>query len=112
MGFNAIYYADMEAVKSREGFCSVWGMTKYNGKLVGDINNPAEGFDNMRSLYYSQHSGPRLVVIDHQWQDQPTWLDLWRLADQAIRESGDESHTFIEYFDYLHRGVYELITGS
>jgi hypothetical protein len=41
----------------------------------------------------------------------PTWNDLRVAADQAIRESGDAHHIFIEGFD-LNGSELELITGS
>jgi hypothetical protein len=41
-----------------------------------------------------------------------TWLDLWRLAEQAIRKSGDMQHYFIELFKVQGDGVLELFTGS
>lgn len=40
-------------------------------------------------------------------------MDLYKIADELIRESGDEHHIFIEYFIYDEkRDVWELITGS
>jgi len=41
-----------------------------------------------------------------------TWLDMWRYAEQAIKESGDGHHLFIEGFYDRGDGVIELITGS
>jgi len=41
-----------------------------------------------------------------------TWLDMWKYADQAIKESEDEHHLFIERFYDRGDGVIELITGS
>ena len=41
-----------------------------------------------------------------------TWMDMWKFAEQAIRESGDDHHMFIERFYDRGDGVIELITGS
>ena len=41
-----------------------------------------------------------------------TWMDMWKFAEQAIRESGDDHHMFIEMFYDRGDGVIELITGS
>ena len=44
----------------------------------------------------------------------PTWADLYRAADQAIEESGDDHHVFIEGFcKYAtDNSMLELTTGS
>ena len=50
------------------------------------------------------------VVVD---MVGPTWLDLWRTADNAIRESGDMHHIFIESIELNEdRTEYVLVTGS
>ena len=41
-----------------------------------------------------------------------TWIYLWECAEQAIKESGDGHHIFIEGFKDRGDGVIELITGS
>jgi len=41
-----------------------------------------------------------------------TWLDMWKFAEQAIRESEDSHHMFIEAFYDRGDGVIELVTGS
>lgn len=40
-----------------------------------------------------------------------SWLDLWRVADQAMRDSGDIGHRFIENFR-RERGRLRLYVGS
>jgi hypothetical protein len=44
----------------------------------------------------------------------PTWADLYRAADQAIEESGDDHHCFIEGFCKYATddSMLELTTGS
>jgi hypothetical protein len=44
----------------------------------------------------------------------PTWADLYRAADQAIEESGDDHHCFIEGFGRYatDNSILELTTGS
>lgn len=44
----------------------------------------------------------------------PTWADLYRAADQAIEESGDDHHCFIEGFGKYATddSMLELTTGS
>lgn len=43
-----------------------------------------------------------------------TWFDMWKVAEQAMRLSGDEHHQFIEAFveDNKKPGHFKLVTGS
>lgn len=43
-----------------------------------------------------------------------TWLELWKIADQIIKNSGDEHHIFIENFEPINptTGAFKLNTGS
>ena len=43
-----------------------------------------------------------------------TWFDMWKLADQIMRQSGDTHHIFIEAFveDKKKPGHFKLVTGS
>lgn len=43
--------------------------------------------------------------------DNTTWLDMWRLADKLIKDSGDLHHTFIEDF-VVNDDEVTLLTGS
>lgn len=42
----------------------------------------------------------------------PTYLQLWQIADRLIRQSGDLHHVFVEYFFIKGDGILELSTGS
>ncbi len=41
-----------------------------------------------------------------------TWGDIYRAADQAIRNSGDQHHIFIEAFELRNGNELHLVTGS
>lgn len=41
-----------------------------------------------------------------------TWADIYRAADQAIRNSGDDHHCFIEGFEVKNGNELHLYTGS
>lgn len=41
-----------------------------------------------------------------------TWADIYRAADQAIRNSGDEHHIYIEDFVVKNGHELHLVTGS
>lgn len=43
--------------------------------------------------------------------ENTTWLDMWRLADKLIKDSGDLHHTFIEDF-VVNEDEVTLLTGS
>lgn len=42
----------------------------------------------------------------------PTWLDLWKIADNAIRATGDLHHVFFEGIYKQKNGTYRLSMGS
>ena len=42
----------------------------------------------------------------------PTWGDIYRAADWAIRNSGDSDHIFIEDFVVKNNNELHLVTGS
>jgi hypothetical protein len=42
----------------------------------------------------------------------PTWGDIYRAADWAIRNSGDSHHIFIEHFELKNGNELHLVTGS
>lgn len=41
-----------------------------------------------------------------------TWGDIYRAADWAIRNSGDQHHIFIEHFELKNGNELHLVTGS
>ncbi len=70
-------------------------------------------FHSIWSIYsvddlYAQHpyKGAAEVVYKDHWGEGPVtvpvegdrWIDLWRAADAAIVQSGDEHHVFVEQF--------------
>ena len=46
------------------------------------------------------------VVID------PTWIDIAKLADNMIQQTGDKHHIFLEGIEKQDDGTYEFIMGS
>lgn len=65
--------------------------------------------------------GPVLIRYDQHWGDNPvsvtvtnpTYMDLWRAANELILKSGDTHHVFVENF--VHDSKYNswlLSTGS
>lgn len=90
------------AVQEAEGFVSVW--SDYD---VADMD--------------SLHPYPADAVVVYETYDTetarspvkgPTWRDLYRAADCAIRESGDRHHIFIEGFRLENGNELHMWTGS
>lgn len=89
-------------VKSEIGARSIWSIYE-----VADLDQ-----------LHSYPSGLFVVYKDH-WGNEPqhcaiygnTWRDLYRAADNCIRNSGDEHHVFIEGFR-LDGDKLILTTGS
>lgn len=83
---------------------SVWSMDTDLLKQV------APAIEGEARIIYKAHWGPNEPQID---LVDPTFVDLYRAAEQLIRESGDEHHVFIEDFEYNKwLDVWELVTGS
>ena len=67
--------------------------------------------------FLSNHPWPSDVFVCYQggWHVPvfgPTWGDVYRAADWAIRNSGDEHHIFIEGFELRNGNELHLTTGS
>jgi hypothetical protein len=62
-------------------------------------------------LRYFHHWGPKPVHVPIEGKK---WVDLWAAANEAMRQSGDDHHFFIEAFipDPDKPKVLELSTGS
>lgn len=86
-----------ENVKSQFGFDTIWSMYE-----IEDLD--------LRHPYSSD------AIVCYQGQHVPVtginWTDVYRAADQAIRDSGDDHHIFIEGFRLKNGNELHLITGS
>ena len=77
-------------VQETHGFASIWSM--YH---VQDFD-AAHPYASDVSIKYRDHWGRN--EDRHYPVMGSTWLVVWRAADQAIQESGDDHHAFIEGF--------------
>lgn len=68
---------------------SVWSLHE-----VADLRQP-HPFPDAVQVVYRDHWGPKEICIGIRGS---TWADLYRAADQAIAQSGDRHHVFIEAF--------------
>ncbi len=96
------YYGEF---KSNNGLRSIWSIFKLpvHGFLK-DHPYPSDAF-----VVYTQHWGEGRK---HYPVQGTTWADLYRAADLAIRESGDDHHIFIEHFELRNGNELHLSTGS
>lgn len=95
-------------VAESAGFSSVWSLLDVKNL---HHNHPYTGVNVLQYDYESSHRrwqpGTLMIPIKG-----PRWIHLWEAADQAIRESGDDHHIFIEGFRKNEDGTLSLYTGS
>jgi uncharacterized Fe-S cluster-containing protein len=90
-------------LRDEHKFVSIWSVYE-----VQDINDEPN-FGSCKSVLYTRHWGKPVEV--ELPEDECTWLDLWKAAEQCIVLSNDNHHIFIEDFKQKD-GKLELITGS
>lgn len=113
-GLDNAYKQDNEAyerqskhydeISEKHGFKSIWSVHE-----VTDLNAPFAGAAT--HVAYENHWGDEVAPVPINGN---TWVDLWRAAETAIKQSGDTHHVFIEGFTPSHtqEGVLVLSTGS
>jgi hypothetical protein len=95
--------AHYDKISEENGFTTIWSVYE-----VADLNAPFAGAAT--KLAYKDHWGKKEVVVPINGN---TWVDLWRAAEAAIKQSGDTHHIFIEAFIPSNvTGVLVLSTGS
>lgn len=83
---------------------SVWSIFE-----VEDFTSDDEPFPAATHLRYDGGFGK---AVELELQVQPAnWMELWRTADEAIKQSGDSHHIFIESLNLVD-GVVVLSCGS
>lgn len=92
------HYSD---IAEELGAISTWSVSE-----VENLNEP-HPYGNVTQLAYRGMGRPVHVEIKG-----PTWKDLYRAADKAIRLSCDTHHIFIEGFSPSNPGELKLSTGS
>ena len=84
-------------VKLNSGFDAIWSAEDV------DFDQP---HPFVSDAFIQYHGAKRYPIMG------PTWLDVYRAADLAIRDSGDQHHIFIEAFRPLDDNTVTLHTGS
>ncbi len=96
------YYSEFQR---DNGLRSIWSI--YELPIHGFLHEhpyPSDAF-----VVYTQHWGEGRK---HYPVQGTTWADLYRAADAAIRDSGDDHHIFIEHFKLKNGNELHLSTGS
>ncbi len=98
------YYAEYQRGHSLRSIWSIFDLP------VGGFDQ-VDPFKGVTHLVYKDHWGEDAVVEEIKG---PTWGDLYRAADAAIRKSGDDHHIFIEHFYTVAEQPHQLrlTTGS
>ena len=78
---------------------AIWSMYELN---VGGFQEPHPYPGDATVVY----QGERVPVFGF------TWGDIYQAADQAIQNSGDQHHIFIEAFELKSGNELHLVTGS
>lgn len=97
----------LKALQKKHQLRSIWSVTKV---AASDMNKKTP----LLSKITYQSWGPTQTHTFNE-PTEITWLELWKIADKLIRDSGDEHHIFIES---LYRSTctgsteYYLSTGS
>lgn len=91
--------------KGANGLMSIWSMFELPVNcFLQNHPYPSDAF-----VCYAEHWGKGRK---HYPVLGPTWGDVYRAADLAIRESGDNHHIFIEGFDVKNGNELHMFTGS
>jgi hypothetical protein len=102
-----VSHAKCRAVEAKHGpfLHSEWS-------IYDQVNFSKRAFDGEYIVAYADHWGDVEVVSKK--IKNPTWLSLWKIADDLIHRSGDGHHVFIEGFhhDKKRPGSLLLSTGS
>lgn len=87
------------------GLASIWSLFELPVHcFLQNHPYPSDAF-----IVYTQHWGEGRK---HYPVLGPTWGDVYRAADLAVRESGDGHHIFIEGFDLKNGNELHMGTGS
>ena len=90
-------------IKEKEGFVTKWSLYE-----IADLNTE-HGFPADSFVVYEDHWGEK---TQHCAVYGSTWVDIYRAADNCIRNSGDQHHCFIEGFKLKNGNELHMYTGS
>ena len=86
---SEIRWNHYDEVKRRHSLNTFWSIND-----VQDLDTP-HPFADAKTVTYMNHWGESMMIVDILG---PNWADLYIAANEAINESGDGHHVFIEHF--------------
>lgn len=95
-----------EKIQDKHKLWSIWSEYDISPK---DMNKPFSD-KPVKSLSYESWGPTQKMKVGK----IATWLDMWKIADQVMKLSGDQHHQFIEAIveDKNKPGHFKLVTGS
>lgn len=90
-------YEKLKEIKTESGFITVWSMYE-----IEDLDE-LHFFTGTKELCIDE------IVVDIKGD---TWYDLWVATDEAVEQSGDLHHIFIEGFHKMNNGQLMPMLGS
>lgn len=99
-------YSALSEIADKNNFMSVWS-TDIKSKQM------QEKMPKAMSLM-SYNTGEHVYTQKLPRTKKLTWLEVWKIADELMRTSGDDHHIFIEDIveDKANPGCYAMVTGS
>lgn len=93
---------EFSKIQQNNDLFSIWSYFDIEPKELGKKHS----FKNLKSISYYN------ITIEFDLKTKPkTWLELWKISDQLMRQSADTHHCFLE--GWTHKdGNLKIITGS
>lgn len=98
-------YKMFEAFADAHGLKSTWSIFE-----IENLGDP-HPFKNATTLNYKDHWGEKEATVEIKGN---SWGDLYKAADECVKQSGDTHHAFIEAFrqSSINKSILFLATGS
>lgn len=90
-------FEKLKEIKTESGFITIWSMYE-----IEDLDEPHR-FTQSKEICINE------IVVDIKGN---TWYDLWAATDEAVEQSGDFDHIFIEGFHIKKNGQLVPMLGS
>lgn len=94
----------LDEISSEYKLRSVWSVSEIDYTKMQDCA------PEMTEITYESWGPTQFHKFDK--PTTPTWLDLWKIGDTLIQQSGDTHHIFIESFEMVAPGKFKMWTGS
>lgn len=96
-------YKALSNLASENNLHSIWSMSSVKSSQMNEICSL-----KIKKITYESWGATQTRDI----KGKLTWLEVWKVADEMMRASGDGHHVFIEGFDDLGKGHFRMYAGS